>query len=436
MNQTMTKAEELNQLGYNLMYNGNPKDSIAYFEQAIAEDPMYIAAYINKGRALASLEQYGEAKEELLKARKIQKNNEDVLFDLANICYLQRKFTEGIQYANDAIANGSENEALYYNTALAYREMGDSDSAIRFLNKAIQLNPLQAKYYVHKSHIQVEQQKWKEALHTLEVLNHNCPESFESYHYTFLIYLQMQDYEKADAIINLGLERFPGDVSLYYDKLRILNIAREYEQALELIELLPQLPGFEIEERNILIEKAKVYLQTERLEEAITTLEKVISFPYVETFEGHYLLMNAYLAKQNYEKCAETAKAITDAKEDSSYARSAYYYYPMALLKQGKEEQAKAAYKAAEDKLRFISLRRPTELDTYLFRALCFKDCKEYEKAIEVLDYALKLKNDYAPAHAIKGNVYKDMGKTQEAKQELELAKQMDSMYHDLLTLM
>lgn len=73
MNQTMTKAEELNQLGYNLMYNGNPKDSIAYFDQAIAEDPMYIAAYINKGRALASLEQYGEAKEELLKARKIQK---------------------------------------------------------------------------------------------------------------------------------------------------------------------------------------------------------------------------------------------------------------------------------------------------------------------------------------------------------------------------
>lgn len=428
----MTKAEEFNQLGYNLMYNGNPKDSISYFDQAVLEDPMYIAAYINKGRALASLEQYKDAKEEFLKARKIEKNNEDVLFDLANVCYLQREYKEGIQYANDAIANGCVNDALYYNTALAYEEMDEKDTAIRFFNKAIQINPLEAKYYVHKSHIQVAQQKWKEALHTLEILNHNCPESFESYHYSFLIYLQMQDYEKADSVINLGLQRFPGDVSLYYDKLRILNIVREFDEAMELIELLPKLPGFEIEERNILIEKAKVYLQTDRLEEAIETLEKVMAFPYIETFEGHYLLMNAYLAKNDYEKCAKIAKAIADADEDSSYARSAYYYYPMALMKQGKDEEAKSAYKKAEDKLRFISLRRPRELDTYLFRALCFKDCKEYDKALEVLDYALKLKNDYAPAHAIKGNVYKDMGKTEDAKKEFDMAQQMNDIFKEL----
>lgn len=431
--ENVTKVEELNILGYNLMYAGNPAEALPYFEEAEKEDPNYVKTYINKGLCLAGLENYSDAKENFLKAYKIDKKDKDVLNNLANISFLLKEFSDGVEYSNKLIEAGLADSITYFHLALAWDEQGNETNAVRNYNKAIELDPTEATYHLRKANCLVKARKFEDALQTLDLLNHYCPDAFESYHYSFLIYMQKGEYEKANAVIDAGIDMFPGDISLYYDKIRILSVVRQFDDALKLIKILEELDGFALEERNIKVEEAKIYMQTERFSEAITTLEKAIELEGNHDFEAHYYLLNCYLSQQEFAKAEKLAKAITDADDGSAFARSAYYYLPMCMLKQNKPE-AKNEYQNSIKKLRMYSLKHPSELDAVLFRALCHKDIKEFDKAIEVLDYALKLKKDYSPAHAIKANVYKDMGNMEMYKSELALAKAGDQALDTVLT--
>lgn len=435
METEFTKVEELNQLGDNLMQAGKVKEALDYYEKAEAEEPNCKDTYLKKGIAYAALQEYDAAIEELHKVLKLDKANCEAYVQLFRIYFLQGNYKEAIMNANIAIDNGEEDPDLYFHIAKAYERLKEHDRAIRNYNKAISLNQLEGKYYVEKSKNLVRRRKFEDALETLADLNKYCPDAFEAYHYSFLIYMQAGEYVMADKVINTGLEMFPTDVSLYYDKLRILNVVKEFDAALELIGLLKQLPGFAAEERNILVEEARVYLQTERTEKAAEVLEKVINMDGAQTFEAHYLLMNTYLSMQRLEDVVRIARIMTDADDNSTYARSAYYYEAMSLLKMNKTADSKQCYKKAIEKYRLHGLKHPEDLDTYMFRALCHKDIGEYEKALNVLDYALKLRNDFAPIHLIRSNVYKDMGREQEAQQELNQAKELDGSLEMILQL-
>ena len=430
--ETITNVEELNILGYNLMYAGNPAEALPYFEQAEAADPNYIKTYINKGLCLAGLEDYAKAKENFAKAYKIDKKDKEVLSNLANICFLMGDFHEGIEFSNKLVELGLADADDYFHMALAWDQQGNSANAVRYYNKAIEIKPAEPTYYLRKSNCLVKARKFDDALQTLEVLNQHCPDAFESYHYSFLIYMQQGEHMKANAVIDAGLDLFPGDISLYYDKIRILSAVRQFDDALKLIKILEGIDGFEVEARNIKVEEAKIYMQTERVEDAVKALEAAVKMEGGHDFEAHYYLMNCYIALQDYANAERVAGIMMAADDNSAFARSAYYYLPMSMLKQGKPEAAQQ-YKASIQKLRMYSLKHPSELDVILFRALCHKDIKEYEKALEVLDYALKMKKDYSPAHAIKANVYKDMGNMAMYKSELDLAKNGDQALSTVL---
>jgi tetratricopeptide (TPR) repeat protein len=429
----ITETDELNMLGYNLMYAGNPTEAMEYFDKAEKADPNNIRTYINKGLCFAGMEDYVKAKDAFLKAYKINKKEKEVITNLANICYLMRDFYEGIDYANTAIEYGLADDSTYFNLALAWEELNNDINAIRNYNKAIELNPYEVIYHLRKSNCLVHAKKFDEALEALELLNHYCPDSFESYHYSFLIYLQKGEYLKANAVIDAGLDMFPGDVSLYYDKIRILSIVKNFDDALKLIKAIEKLDNFESEARNIKVEEAKIYMQTNKFDSAIKALEDAVHMEGAHDFEAHYYLVNAYLSQHQFDKAEAIAKIMIDADDGSAFARSAYYYLPMCMLKQGKPE-AQKQYKTSIQKLRIYSLRHPEELDAALFRALCHKDIAEYDKALEVLDYTLKLKKDYAPAHAIKANVLKDMGKIDEYEKELAIAKESNEALNSILS--
>lgn len=433
MENEYTKVEELNQLGDNLLKAGNVQAAIEYYEKAEQENPNCKDTYLKMGVAYAGLKDYAKANEQFEKVLKLDKSNAEVYVHLFKINALQGKYKEAIINANKAIDNGGETADLYYQIAKAYERLKEDDRAIRNYNRAIEMDQLAGKYYVEKAKNLVRRRKMQDALETLAELNKYCPDAYEAYHYSFLIYMQAGEFVIADKVINAGLELFPTDVSLYYDKLRILNAVKEFDAALELIGLLKQVPGYDTEERNILLEEARVYLQTEKADKAIEILEKVIEMEGATSFEAHYILMNTYIAKQSFDDVIRIARIMIDADDNSTYSRSAYYYEAMSLMKLNREADAKQCYKKAIGKYRLHGLKHPEDLDTYLFRALCHKDLEEYDKALNVLEYVFKLKADFAPAHLIRSNIYKDMGREQEAQQELNLAKTSDEALATLL---
>ena len=427
-------VEELNQLGINLMNAGNPKAALDYFLQAEKENPNYKETYINQGCVYAAIGEMDKSEESFKKVLKIDKNNAEAYENLANISYMQGNFKQGIVYANHALQCGKDDPKLLYNIARAYEELNDADMAIRFYNRAIESNPINPEYYVKKAHLLVNRMDFNNALETLAELNNNCPECFEAYHYSFLIYLQQQEYIKADQIINAGLEQFPMDMSLYYDKVRILNVVKEFDSALELIELLKQLPTYETEKRNIMIEEAKIYLQTERADEAVKVLEEAVSMP-APNFEAHYLLENTYLSMGRFEDVIKIASEMKNADDGSEFARGARYYLPMATYKAKGIEAAKPLYNEAIEYYRFYGLKNPRDLDTYLYRALCYKDLQQFDKALNTLDYGIKLKADFAPFYVVRANIYKEMGESEKYNSEMKEARKINPELENLLEL-
>lgn len=425
-------VEELNQLGMNLVKAGNVEEAMKYFKQAEIESPNYWETYINQGCAYAAMSQLDNAEEAFNKVLKLDKKNAEAYVNLANISYMRGKYKQGIMYGNEAIRYGTEDSKVLFNIARAYESLNDTDMAIRFYNRAIEMDSLNPEYYLKKAHILVNRKDFNNALATLAELNEKCPESFESYHYSFLIYLQQGDLGNADAVINAGIDLFPMDISLYYDKLRLLNVAKEFDAALELIGLLKQLPTFSEEEINILLEEARIYLQTEKVEKAVEILEKVINMP-VSNFEAHYLLENTYLSLGRFDDVIRIASIMKDADDGSEFARGARYYLPMATYKVKGLEAAKPLYEEAIDFFRLYGLKHPADLDTYMYRALCYKDLQQYDKALNTLDYGIKLKSDFAAFHLVRANIMREMGNSEEYEKELKVAKDNNPMLEAML---
>lgn len=427
----ISEAIELNQQGSMLLAKEKYEEALKYFEKAREIDPMEVETYFNLGNLYANMEQYEKAEEQFKKIILIDKKNGLVYFNLGNISFLRDNIEKGVEYYNKAVANGYEEANLYYNLGMVYEETDNFLFAVRNYSKAIAKEPLNPEYRLKQIALYIRNDKLDEALEALEELNQYCPDIFEGYHFRFEIYCAQGKFEEAEKVINRAIELFPKDVSLFYNKIRLINIQGDYENALTMIEEAEKMEGFEVEARNLDFERAKIYAQKEDVESTINYLEKCINYEEGEIdYEVRYFIMNAYLAANNYEKVLENAEVLAKEEDgESSYIMSAIYYRALSLKMLGREEEAKKHYKEACKLFRAITISNPNNLDAYMFRILCHKDLKEYDKALELLDYVLLLKEDSGEVYAIKASIYKEMGDEKKAEENMEIAKKYNSVF-------
>ena len=61
-----------------------------------------------------------------------------------------------------------------------------------------------------------------------------------------------------------------------------------------------------------------------------------------------------------------------------------------------------------------------------MFRAMCYKDIGNYDKALETIDYVILIQPENGQLHQIKGNILKEMsGRSVEAEEEYREAKRL-----------
>lgn len=428
----ISEAIELNQQGCMLLAKEKYEEALKYFEKAREIDPMEIETYFNLGNLYASIEQYEKAEEQFKKVILIDKKNGLANFNLGNISFLKDNIEKGVEYYNKAVANGYEEANLYYNLGMIYEETDNFLLAIRNYSKAIAKEQLNPEYRLKAIALYMKNDKYDEALEALEELNQYCPDIFEGYYFRFEIYCAQGKFEQAENVIDKAIKLFPKDVSLFYNKIRLINMKGDYEKALKMIEEAEQMEGYEIEARNLDFEKAKIYAQKEDVESTINYLEKCITYENGEIdYEARYFIMNAYLAANNYAKVLENAEVLAKEEEgESSYIMSAIYYRALSLKMLGREEEANNYYKEASKLFRAITISSPHNLDAYMFRILCHRDLKEYEKALELLDYVLLLKEDSGEVYAIKASIYKEMGDDKKAEENMDIAKKYNSVFN------
>lgn len=395
-----------------------------YFNKALSADPMNYTAYMSRGIMWASCGELENAKADFAKAIKVNREIPDAYYHLGNIAFMQDDFQEGVKQFNMAVAKGYDDAEMYYHFGMVYEERQEYETAIRYYTKAIHKEELNPEFRIRKGIAQTKAELWEEALETLDGLYLVAPDSFEYYHLKALVLISMNRLEDADKLLTEANDRFPDDLDLLNDRISVLVSIGKTDQALTYVNRIKDRMDDPIALQKLLVSEGKLYAAQTQMDKAVECLEKAASLDAmpVHSTEALYLLINIHHAEGQYDRMVTVAEQMLKYQNVNAYALSGWYY--VAAGKKGRgDSDWEAYYRQIIKNYRTVALDDPARIDAYLYRAMAYKDIKEYTKALEMMDYLALLQPDNADIHAIKAIIYSEMGRPKEAKTEKELAK-------------
>lgn len=198
--------------GYNHAAKWELDEAIAAFDQAIALNPQYDYAYLNRGWAYYAKNYSG-------KKYPFDENN----------------FTKALADYNQAIAINPANSEAYFRRADIHNVNGQLDLAIKDCSKAIALNPTNAKYYLERGRLQVLghfPQNEKAILDYSKAISLS-PDFEDAYTRRGHAYFDLGQFDKAMADYTQAIRLAPTHSTNYYWLGRCYQSKGLYEEAVK-----------------------------------------------------------------------------------------------------------------------------------------------------------------------------------------------------------
>lgn len=202
-----------------VVYNmrGNLMESVRYFEFAVEDfsqaikyadnDKEKAIFYSNRGGARSQLMDYEGAYKDLIYAYSLDKQNKEVLNNLAAVCDEVGRPDETLIYLNRIIELDSNFVAAYVNIGYKYQLMEKHEKAIGYFEKAIQLDPEGELGYSNLSYSLLKLGRLDEALENINAsiaLNSINPYAYRN---RALIYLEKGNVFNACDDIDEGISK-------------------------------------------------------------------------------------------------------------------------------------------------------------------------------------------------------------------------------------
>lgn len=435
------QVRDLNQQGKVLLKAGHVQAAREKFEKAISKDPMAADNYKNMGSLHMLTEEYQEAKNCYKKALLIEKSGE-TYFRCGNACFMNDEPQEGLDYYNRALSAGYDSDEMLFLMGLAYEHLNDDRMALRYVQKALGKNPSSPDYKVKKIGILLRTGMTDDAAKEIEDLILNDPELYDGYHMKTSLLIQEKKFEEAAEFSKKAAEKFPEDADLLYDYVLSVTMCGRYEEATDLVRQAERLKYFDenarqrfsLLEAEILAETGDIDRAIEKCLECID-LERKMQTPF--NGQLRFMLINLYLTKPDFGEALLWSEELADqgdAGNRDSFYFAALYFRPYCLKNLDREEEAEKRYREAVSLYRLASLENPEVPETYLYRAMCLKDLKQYDEALEMLDFLEQLSDGgIAEIYTIRADICKLTGKDVLAEQELEKAYKLKPQLRDLM---
>jgi tetratricopeptide (TPR) repeat protein len=210
----------------------------------------------------------------------------------------------------------------YYNKGMKAYQRRELKRSLKYLNRALQLEPLEPMIACQLSIVYTELGDFKRANELLHEILKNLDPYMVECHY-FL----------ANNYAHLGLFKEAYDhVSIYMDKAEHGEFAEDAEDLLELLELDSDLTVEDLYEHDDLIvqqEKAKDLLESGHFQKAVDTLKKVID-EYPEFWSAYNNLALAYFYLGEVEEASATLEEVLEKNPGNLHAlcnTAVFYYY-------------------------------------------------------------------------------------------------------------
>lgn len=389
------------------------RDALEYYNKAEALDPLNESVYISKGVCYANLEDFTEAKKQFEKSLKINRNSGTALFQLGNIFAMLGDGEKSLESYNQAVLSGFKDAQLFFNIGLINEQQNKFDAAVRNYKKAVHTDPSRSDIYIRMTLVLLKANRITEAVDALDETIRTSPDLIDAYHLKFNILLNERNLTEATKLLDSTDNVFPEEPTFIFDRIALLVAEGKNDEAMTKLNAIDEDSLDDTEsKRKLHMQKAQITAYKGDVAETIAELEKAKTIFEVNggfDFENTLLLTSCYTKTEDYEMVLKYSRAILAVPDDNSAKDTARYYEPYALKMLGLMEEALPLYKEAIEAYRNDSLAHPGFLDPYIMRSLCLKDIGEYDKAVELMDYVLKLKPDSEQAIAVMGSIKAEM---------------------------
>lgn len=363
----------LNSLGDFARANKNIEDAEYYYKTAINADKNNLYTYSDLARIYVNNKKYDKAIELHEKALSINPNFLNSKYNLASVYIRKNDLVNAKKHYLEIIKSNPDSSSAYFSLGGI---SGDNEESVNYYKKSIEID---SRFYIA---------------------------------YTALadLYIRMNKTEDALPYAKKAVELKPDDsysnyvLSMYYakkgDKKKSLDMTKKIQGNLFFIK--------------------NIYLENKMYDEAISIVKNEIknspdeAFNYVEIAKV-YERMKKYDLAIDFLKNAIT-KDITPAKKKDwlNQLKEYYFLYGIEEYKKGNYINAIDIYTQASQILEDTNIYNNIGISYYML--------KQYDKAIEQYQKALKLNPNHVDSIVNLGMVYEVLGKTSEAENEYKKA--------------
>ena len=411
----------------NMKYqNGDTQSAMAFINRIIAESPNYIKAYLLKSKILMNSDN------KLAEAEKFLKNIDNNIIAhaddsqkaeyyqmLATISTRMGDFKEAIKYYEKAVEiNQTDTEAI---TKIAdfYVQISDSTKAMEYYDMALKIDPKHSASIIGKTEVYVllgQKEKIYLELAKLDLKTLTNPQLLAR---VAKIYSNIGDKAKAIEFYDLAIKSDPSYVEPYIAKAHILlvdfNKVKDLEQILVVLEKLGKdrypyhLVKAIIDHKNADYKSAAEHFRL--AEEKNSAGDERVYF-----FYGEFL--------KDLKKYGEASKMLARAHKINS---GNYDYMQSYVDSLEKEKKWQSVISMLESKT-FVEKRM---YKSYVSLANSYFHVKSYEKALNTINKALELDSQRTSVYYLKAKILYTMGRYPEAEKEIDTAVVLDMKNFD-----
>lgn len=251
------------------------------------------------------------------------------------------------------------------------------------------------------------------------------PDSFDIYDVKSQILLGQERYTEALEVINKGCSRFPKDYNLANIKLKILIQSNLDAEAHKWIDYMKSEGLFSNVIKDASINEATLLIKENKIENACKVLLEANN-QVGDDPDLLYLIVDIYGKTAQNEKLLTYSAKLMNEEYGIFYYSTALFFHATALEATGNVSEAEKEFKNITIKMRKATINDPSFYEGYLYRLLSHVKIKEYDKALDLAEYIENLYPEKADAHAFRYFIFKEMGNSEEAKKERDLAKSMN----------
>ncbi len=388
--------------------NRQPAEAIPYFRRVLELEPEKGQVRLHLAIALVRSGSVDLASTEL---KKILKQDPDSLPARLAMARLYREIDLNqlaVEEYRELIRRSPDVDQAYLELGLLYEELKEWQKALDVFSLAQQKRPLDFTLRHHLSRVYVGMNRYDDALEELAIIVELKPDDFDARRKVGLIYLEQKRWSDAAAVFREMLDLKPDlETARYY-----LGTAYERESKWDLA-----LEAFlAIESNSSFYDDAishigYIYLETERVEEAISTLEMRMTSGRTRPHVFNYLA-SLYMAQGQGDLALTTVGNGLELYPENT---DLLYQKALILERVGRHQEASQAMKTL---LSFDD--KHAEALNFLAYELAVKN-KDLDEALQYAERAIALK----PAPHIMdtlGWVYYRMGRLIEALKIIEEA--------------